>query len=175
MKIPVSVKLSAFYTSPVEVITKMSKAGADGVVLFNRMFRSNIDVETESMCTPFNLSHSEDHRLALRFVGLLAGKIDASLCASHGIHTVEDALAVLLAGADVFHVVSTLYRNSPDAIPQLFSGIESWMRKKGYETVDEFRGRLSVERNPDCLAYRRVQYVQMLLRSDEYIARPKLI
>jgi dihydroorotate dehydrogenase (fumarate) len=175
VNIPVSVKLSAFYTSPINVITRMGEAGADGVVLFNRMFHPSIDTEGESMSFPFNLSHPSDHRLPLRFVGLLAGRTNASLCASNGIHSGEDALEVLLAGADVFQVVSTLYRNSPDVIVDILNGIESWMKRKGYETLDEFRGKLSAQRNPDRLAYRRVQYVQMLLRSDDYIKRPKLI
>jgi dihydroorotate dehydrogenase (fumarate) len=111
----------------------------------------------------------------MRFVGLMAGNVEASLCGSNGIHSGSDAVEMLLAGADVFQVVSTLYRNSPDVIPQILNEISEWMERKGYESLDDFRGKLSVNKNPDKLAYKRAQYVKMLLRSDEYIERPRLI
>ena len=175
VKIPVSVKLSPFYTSPLEIIKKMDKAGVAGVVLFNRMFHPSFDIEKETSSFPFNLSSPADHRLPLRFVGLLAGNVKASLCGSNGIHSGADAVELLLAGADVFQAVSTVYRNGVDVIPRIIREIEEWMARKGYASLADFRGKLSVERNPDRFAYKRAQYVRMLLRSDEYIKRPKLI
>ena len=175
VNIPVSVKLSAFYTSPPEVMKQMDQAGIDGFVLFNRMFHPSFDIENETSSFPFNLSSPSDHRLPMRFVGLMAGNVEASICGSNGIHSGSDAVEMLLAGADVFQVVSTLYRNSPDVIPQILNEISEWMERKGYESVDDFRGKLSVNKNPDKLAYKRAQYVKMLLRSDEYIERPRLI
>jgi dihydroorotate dehydrogenase (fumarate) len=175
IKIPVSVKLSPFYTSPLEIIKKMDGAGVSGVVLFNRLFHPSFDIEKESSSFPFNLSSPADHRLPLRFVGLLAGNIKASICASNGIHSGADAVEVLLAGADVFQAVSTVYRNGVDVIPRIIREVEEWMARKGYSSLADFRGKLSVEKNPDRFAYKRAQYVRMLLRSDEYIKRPKLI
>lgn len=175
VKIPVSVKLSPFYTSPLEVVMALESAGVQGFVLFNRLFHPNFDIETEECTFPFNLSNSSDHRLALRFVGLLAGTVEASLCASNGIHTGADAIAMILAGADVFQVVSTIYLNSLDVVGTILRDIEDWMTKKGYASLDQFRGKLSAAKNRDQNTYRRAQYVRMLLRSDDYIKRPKLI
>jgi dihydroorotate dehydrogenase (fumarate) len=175
VKIPVSVKLSQFYTSPLEIIKKMDKTGVNGFVLFNRLFHPAFDIEKETARFPFNLSVPEDHRLPLRFTGLLAGNLKGSICTSNGIHSGKDAIEVLFAGADVFQVVSTLYRNSPKVIPQILEEIEKWMDQKGYESLDDFRGKLSANKNPDRFAYRRAQYVKMLLRSDDYVTRPKLV
>ena len=175
VNIPVSVKISHFYTSPLDVIKKMDKAGIDGFVLFNRLFHPSFDIENENMRYPFNLSVPEDHRLPLRFTGLLSGKVDGSICTSNGIHGGREAVEVLLAGADVFQVVSTLYRNSPKVIPQILEEINEWMDKKGYKSLDDFRGKLSASKNPDRFAYRRAQYVKMLLHADDYVKRPSLI
>ncbi len=175
VKIPVSVKLSPFYTSPLEFISNMDKAGVDGFVLFNRLFHPSFDIEKEKADFPFNLSSPNDHRMALRFVGLLAGNVKGSLCASNGVHTGGDAAEVLLAGADVFQCVSTVYKNGPAVVATMLSELTEWMERKGYESVDDFRGKLSVNRADDKWTYRRAQYVRMLLRSDEYIKRPDLI
>ncbi len=174
VKIPISVKLSAFYTSPLEIITKMDAAGVNGVVLFNRMFHPSFDIEREKGSFPFNLSNPNDHRMALRFVGLLHENIKASLCASNGVHSGSDAVEVLLAGADVFQCVSTLYLNTIDVIQKILSDLDAWMTRKGYEKLADFRGKLSVNKTPDRWTYRRAQYVKMLLRSDDYIERPSL-
>ncbi len=172
VKIPVSVKLSPFYTSPLDIISKMDKAGVAGFVLFNRLFHPSFNIEKETGQYPFNLSTSNDHRMALRFAGLLHGKLNGSVCASNGIHTGEDAIEVLLAGADVFQAVSTLYRNRVTVIASILKEIESWMDRKGYASLDDFRGKLSVEKTPDKWTYRRAQYVKMLLKADDYVARP---
>jgi dihydroorotate dehydrogenase (fumarate) len=175
VKIPVSVKLSTFYTSPVSMIKKFEAAGADGFVLFNRFFHPSINVETETSSYPFNLSNPTDHKMALRFMGLFHGQTKASLCASNGIHTSQEALEVLLAGADVFQVVSTLYLNKVDQITTILGDIQGWMKKRGYQSIEDFRGKLSEAKNGDESAYHRAQYVRMLLRSQDYIKRPSLI
>jgi dihydroorotate dehydrogenase (fumarate) len=172
VKIPVSVKLSPFYTSPLDIIHKMDAAGVAGFVLFNRLFHPSFNIEKETGQYPFNLSTSNDHRMALRFAGLLHGKLNASICASNGIHTGEDAIEVLLAGADVFQAVSTLYRNRLNVITTILEEINTWMDRKGYDSLDDFRGKLSVEKTPDKWTYRRAQYVKMLLKADDYVARP---
>ncbi|WP_018525800.1 dihydroorotate dehydrogenase-like protein [Alkalispirochaeta alkalica] len=172
VQIPVSVKLSPFYTSPLELIHRMDTAGVDGFVLFNRLFHPSFNIEKETGKYPFNLSSSSDHRLALRFAGLLHGEVQGSICASNGIHTGEDALEVLLAGADVFQAVSTLYKNRITVIESVLGEISAWMDRKGYSSIDDFRGKLSVKKTPDQWTYRRAQYVKMLLKADDYVARP---
>jgi dihydroorotate dehydrogenase (fumarate) len=175
VKIPISIKLSAFYTSPIEVVGRMDKTGAKGFVLFNRMFHPSFDVEKETEDYPFNLSSRTDHRMALRFVGLLAGGLKGSLCASNGIHTGTDAIEVLLAGADVFQCVSTLYLNDMKVVGKILGEIGDWMDRKGYKNLSDFRGKLSAAKMDNAATFRRAQYVKMLLNSEKYLQRPNLI
>jgi dihydroorotate dehydrogenase (fumarate) len=175
VSVPVSVKLSQFYTNPLQLIKRMNDAGADGFVLFNRMFHPSIDVAKEETDTPFNLSGQNDHRLAARFVGLLHDRVNATLIASHGIHSGTDAVEVLLSGAHGFQVVSTLYKNSINYIGTILDDISSWMDKKGYAGISDFCGKLSAEKTDEKWTYKRAQYAKMLLHSEDYLKRPNLI
>lgn len=175
VKIPVSVKLSSFYTSPLNFMSKLEDAGADGFVLFNRLFHPVINIETQRAAYPFNLSSPADHALPLRFMAIMPGRTKASLCASNGIHSGQEAIELLLAGADVFQVVSTLYLNKLGQISVILDEIKDWMDKKGYATLDDFRGKLSEQRAPAETVYKRAQYVRMLLGSKDYISRPSSV
>jgi len=175
VNIPVSAKLSSFYTNPLNFIRQLDAVGVDGLVLFNRFFDPSLDVEKEKTDYPFNLSNPNDHRTALRYIGQLSGKVKASLCASHGIHASSHALEVLLAGADAFQVVSTLYRNKLSTIGVFLQEITAWMERKGYSSLDEFKGKLNAEHNPDKFTYRRAQYVKLLMRPYNFLAKPKII
>lgn len=167
VNIPVSVKLSSFYTNPLFTISEMDKKGVDGFVLFNRLFQPDINIETEQHHFPYNLSHEQDNRLALRFAGLLYGNLKADICASMGIFTGADAIKMILAGANAVQVVSTLYKNGPKQISRMLEDMEIWMAAKGYETTDDFRGKLSAAKSNDPFAYRRAQYVDILMKSAE--------
>ena len=167
--IPISVKLSPYYTSPLHFIRRLDAIGVDGFVLFNRFFQPKIDIDAERNDLSFNLSSENDHRISLRFAGILYGKIKASICASNGIHTAENAIELLLAGADVVQVVSTLFKNSVGYLRTMAEEIERWMDKKGYAGIEDFRGKMSKEKNPDDWAYTRGQYVMTLLRAQDYL------
>ena len=175
IRIPISVKLSAFYTSPVELIARMDKVGVDGFVLFNRMFHPSFDIEKETESYPFNLSSEQDHRMASRFAGLLSGTLKGSICASNGIHSASDAIEVMLAGADVFQCVSTLYLNDMAVIGKITRQIQEWMDRKGYRKLTDFRGKLSASKTNNQWTFRRAQYVKMLLHSEKYLQKPNLI
>ncbi|GAB6090098.1 dihydroorotate dehydrogenase-like protein [Spirochaeta dissipatitropha] len=174
VNIPVSVKLSPFYTNPLNVVNRMKDAGVKGSVLFNRLFHPSFDIDKETSRFPFNLSQSSDHRLPLRYAGLLHGAVDLDVCASNGIHSSEDAIEVLLAGAQVFQVVSTLYKNKLGVIQDIVSGISEWMDAKSYGDLSAFRGKLSARNTNDRWDYRRAQYVRTLLQSDKHVARPAI-
>ena len=161
--IPVSVKLSFFYTNPLHVIHSMGRAGADGFVLFNRFFQPFIDPDSERNTIRHVLSGTNDNGPALRFTGLLGQDLESDICTSSGIMTGRDAAGMILAGADCVQVVSTLYSKDLADMSPLVSGLDSWMDTKGYADLPAFRGKLSAERNPDPWAYRRAQYVKMLL------------
>ena len=169
IKIPISVKLSPFYTNPLDVIRRFDETEVDGFVLFNRLFQPDIDIDKEELVQTIILSDSSDHRLPLRFTGLLYGNIAADICAATGIMNGNDAVKMILAGADAFQVVSTLYRNGIDHITEMLAQIEGWMNKKGYKSIDDFRGKLAKKNLHDPFAYRRAQYVDILLRSNEII------
>lgn len=167
VNIPVSVKLSAFYTNPLYVIKEMDRRGADGFVLFNRLFQPDINIESEKMQYPYNLSTSQDNRLPLRYAGMLYDHLDADVCANTGIFTGEDVIKMILAGADTVQVVSTLYKHGPEQISKMLEDIEIWMANKQYVNLDDFRGNLSMKKLKDPFSYRRAQYVDILMKSDE--------
>ncbi len=171
ISIPISVKLSSFYSSPLNFIKRLDDIGVNGFVVFNRLFQPKINVEKESNDLSFNLSNPNDHRLSLRFAGILSGRIKGDICASNGIHSAQQLAEVLLAGADVAQVVSTLFRNKIEYLNVLRDELEAWMDQKGYKTIDEFRGKLSQENNPDPWAYTRAKYVKVLRTPGQYMVK----
>ena len=171
VKVPVSVKLSPFYTNPLSIVKRMDSAGVAGLVLFNRLWHPEVEIDREKMEFPFHLSSSADLGLPLRYVGMLSGSVKASLCASNGVHTGADAIGLFLAGADVFQTVSSLYLNGVQNIGTILSDIETWMDRKGYEKIDDFRGKLNYANSNNKWSFKRAQYVRHLLNSGKYIER----
>jgi dihydroorotate dehydrogenase (fumarate) len=167
VKIPVAVKLSPYYTNPLYVIKEMDKMKADGFVLFNKLFQPEIDIDKEELRFPYNLSHHDECRLPLRFAGLLYDNINASICSSRGIFTGEDVIQMILAGADCVQIVSTLYKNGIEQITAILTDIERWMKDKKYKKLDDFKGKMSKKNIQDPFAYRRAQYVDILMKSEE--------
>ena len=165
--IPVSVKLSSFYSNPLNFISRLDKAGVDAVVIFNRMFEPEINVQDVKHVAPFYLSHEGDYRLALRYSGLLYGNLKAQVCANTGIYQGNDVIKTLLAGADCVQVVSTLYKNKPEHIASMLSDIETWMESKKYSKIADFKGKLSKKEIKDPFIYKRGQYIDLLLGSDQ--------
>jgi dihydroorotate dehydrogenase (fumarate) len=175
VKIPVSVKLSPFYANPLNVISAMDKAGVKGFVLFNRLFQPDIDIEKQEHFVPFNYSHAEDARLPLRFTGLLYGNIKANICSNTGVLEGRDVIKMILAGADAVQVVSSIYKHGPDYISQMLADVEAWMKAKKYNSLADFRGKLSNKNVKDVFIYKRAQYIDLILRSDEIFNRQKQI
>lgn len=176
VKIPVAVKLSPMYSSMLNFISEIDKIGVESFVLFNKLFEPEIDVNTEKHTFPFNLSSRGDHRLPLRFAGLLYGNIKADVCSSSGIFDGDDAIKVLLAGASAVQVVSTLYKNKIGQISNIVNRLEEWMDEKGYKTIDDFKGKLSRKNCKDPYVYLRAQYVDILLNSaDELLKKHPVI
>ncbi|MBK6346400.1 MAG: dihydroorotate dehydrogenase-like protein [Bacteroidales bacterium] len=167
VKIPVSVKLSPFYTNPLQVISRMSKAGAKAFVLFNRMFEPDINLETLSHSTPFNLSNEGDYRLALRYAGVLYNNTGASVCSSSGIYSGNDMVKMILAGADTVQIVSALYKHKPEHISNMLTDLENFMNKHKFENLGAFRGKLSKAMVKDPYIYKRAQYIDLLLHSEQ--------
>ena len=167
VKLPVSVKLSPFYANPLNIVNQMDKLGVKGFVLFNRLFQPDIDITKEEHFSPLTASSREDNKLALRFAGLLYGEIKGSICSNTGIHTGEDVVKMILAGADCVQVVSTLYKNKVEYISTILEDIRNWMSSKNYGRLDDFRGKLSHKNTHDPFVYKRAQYIDLLLNSDQ--------
>ncbi|MEA2105552.1 MAG: hypothetical protein U9P82_02365 [Bacteroidota bacterium] len=172
VKIPVSVKISPFYSNPLNFIQKLDHLKVDGIIIFNRLFEPEIDIKEEKHIFPFNLSNKGDYRLALRYAGLLHGQIDADVAAASGIFDGEEVVKLLLAGADTVQVVSTLYKNKIEHATQMISQINSWMDEKGYKKIDDFKGKLARKNTKDPFVYLRAQYVDILLNSSEKLLNP---
>lgn len=175
VKIPVAVKLSPYYANVLHVVGEMDKRGADAFILFNRLFQPEIDIDLEEHYFPYNLSTQNDNRIALRFAGLLYGEIKGNICSNTGIFTGEDVISMILAGADTVQVVSTLYKNGIGQISVILKEMENWMKKKGYKSLNEFRGKLSNKTLRDPFTYKRAQYVDILMKSEEIFKKYPLI
>lgn len=169
ISIPVSVKLSSFYSNPLNFISRLDKAGVNGIVIFNRMFEPEINVQEIKHSVPFNLSHEGDYRLELRYAGLLYGNINSGICTNTGIYQGNDVIKMILAGADCVQVVSTLYKHKPEHITTMLSDIETWMVSKEYDSLGAFKGKLSKKELKDPFVYKRGQYIDLLLGSDQLI------
>lgn len=167
VKIPVSVKLSPFYTNPLYTFNEMDKKGVDGIVLFNKLFQPDINVNTQELFFPYNLSSEFDSRLPLRYIGLLFGEVNADICANRGLFIGEDVIKMILAGANAVEVVSAIYKHGPKQITKMLEDMEVWMANNQYESPDDFRGKLSKKNIKDPFAYRRAQYVDILMKSTE--------
>jgi len=175
VKIPLAAKLSPYYTNPLHVIAEMDKKGVDAFVLFNRLFQPEIDIDTEEHYFPYNLSTQNDNRLALRYAGLLYGEINAEVCANTGVFTGEDVVSMVLAGADAVQIVSTIYKNGIGQISIILSELETWMKKKNYKSLVDFKGKLSRKTMKDPFTYKRAQYVDILMKSEEIFKKYPMI
>jgi dihydroorotate dehydrogenase (fumarate) len=175
VSIPVSVKLSSFYTNPLKHISNLEHAGADAFVLFNRLFQPDIDIQSEEHHFPYSLSNSEDNRLPLRFAGLLYGNTNVSVCTNTGIMNGSDVIKMILAGADCVQVVSTVYLNQIEIIGTMVRELEKWMDSKGYNKIESFRGKLSKRNSENKLPYHRAQYMDFMMTTSQILKKYKII
>jgi dihydroorotate dehydrogenase (fumarate) len=160
--IPLAVKLSPYFSSLANMAGQLVEAGANGLVLFNRFYQPDLDVEAMEVRPALELSTSTELRLPLRWIAILHRRHRVSLAASTGVHTTEDVLKVLLAGADVAMMTSALLRNGPDHLRTVEVGLRDWMDRHGHETVDQLRGRLSQRSIPDPGTFERANYIKTL-------------
>jgi dihydroorotate dehydrogenase (fumarate) len=159
--VPVAVKLSPYFSSIGEVASRLDKAGADGLVLFNRFLQPDVDTEELAVAPSVTLSTPTEGRLPRTWIALLRGRVRASLAGTGGVETPADVAKYLLAGADVVMTASALLRHGPAYASVLLDGLAAWMERKGFETVDDFRGMLAVAEH-DEEAHERAGYVSQM-------------
>ncbi len=162
VSLPVAVKLSPYFSNMANMARRLDNAGADALVLFNRFYQPDINLETLEVEPHVLLSTPQALRLPLRWVAILHGRIRASLAATSGIHTHEDALKVLLAGANVAMMTSALLKNGIDYLGEVQREMVAWLETNEYESVNQLRGSLSQINSPDPAAFERVQYMRAL-------------
>ena len=162
VRIPLAVKLSPFYTSLPHFVRELDQAGANGILLFNRFYQADIDLERMELVRTLELSHSSELLLRLRWLAVLHGKITASLGVTGGVHTAEDALKATLTGAHVVQVVSALLEHGPEHLETIRLNTESWLRQHRVDSLDDLRGRMSLLRAPNPKAYERMNYIYNL-------------
>ena len=162
VSIPVSMKLSPFFSSLPHFVRAVEAAGAAGVSLFNRFFQPDIDLETLSVVDRVQLSTSADVLLTMRWIAILRGRTGLSLAATGGVHTADDALKMLLAGADVVHMASAVLQRGPQVLKEVLEGIERWMEAREYDSVAQMKGSMSQQNLPNPSAFARAAYLHAL-------------
>lgn len=160
--IPVAVKLGPFYTSFAAFARRLAETGADGLVLFNRFYQPDIDVETLEVSPLLRLSNSEELLLRLRWLAVLSGRIDASLAVTGGVHTAVDAVKAVMAGADAVQVVSTLLRHGPEHLARLRRELALWLEEHEYDSLAQMKGSMNLLRCPNPAAHSRANYMTIL-------------
>jgi dihydroorotate dehydrogenase (fumarate) len=162
VRIPVAVKLSPFYSAFANLARSLDEAGVDGLVLFNRFYQPDIDVESLEIQPSLHLSDSSELLLRLRWLAILSGKIDASLVVSGGVHTAVDAVKAVMAGAHAIQMVSSLVRHGPEHLAVVRREMERWFEEHEYESIAEARGSMSHRHCPDPAALERANYMRIL-------------
>lgn len=166
VKLPLAVKLGPWLSSPGNFAARLVEAGADGLVMFNRFYEPDIDLTTLEPVPDLELSQPYEIRQALLWIALLAERLDASLAATTGVETHAEVVKYLLSGADVVMTTSSLLRHGPGHIGTLRDGLADWMAGRGFDSVNDLRGRLAAARVAHPESYVRAQYMRMLTAYD---------
>ncbi|MFO7322330.1 MAG: dihydroorotate dehydrogenase-like protein [Chloroflexota bacterium] len=162
VRIPVAVKLSPFFSSFANMARRLEEAGADGLVLFNRFYQPDIDLEALEVKTNVLLSTPQALRLPLTWIGLLYGRIHVSLAATSGVHTAEDALKLLMVGADVTMMASVLLQRGIEHLREIETDMRRWLEEHEYESVAQLKGSMSQINSDNPSAFERAQYMRAI-------------
>ncbi len=162
VKIPVAVKISPFHSSPLHFGIELEKAGAKGVVLFNRFYQPDFNLEDLEVLPQLKLSDSSELLMRLRWLAILSPHMQCSLSSSGGVHDSDDAVKALLAGAHTVQVVSAVLKHGPRYVTSLLNGMDHWLTEHDYENIDQVRGAMNHSRCPDPSAFERANYIRIL-------------
>jgi dihydroorotate dehydrogenase (fumarate) len=162
VEIPLAVKIGPYFSSPANMARRLVDAGADGLVLFNRFYQPDIDLDQLSTTPNLVLSSPSEMRLVLRWVAILHGQLEAALAATTGIHDAEAAIKMILAGADVTMMTSALLMHGPEHVTTVLDGLTEWFTEREYHSLTQARGSLSQESSPDPSSFERTNYMANL-------------
>lgn len=172
VSVPITMKLSSQFSSPIHFAKRLETAGAAGVVLFNRFYQPDIDLDTLEVVPKLELSTSAEALLRIRWTALLYGRTQLSLAVTGGFHQPAEILKALLAGADVVHLCSVLLQNGVGHLSQLLTELEQWLNEHEYDSIQQLKGSVSQQNAIDPSAYERANYVQIL---DNYTSPPSVL
>jgi dihydroorotate dehydrogenase (fumarate) len=161
--VPLAIKLGPFFSSTANIARRLAEVGADGLVLFNRFYQPDIDLDRMEVVPNLVLSTPAELRLVLRWMAILHGKVACSLAATTGVDGPEEAVKLVLGGADVTMMASGLLRHGPARLGQTVNGLRSWLQQRGYKSLAQAKGSLSQKSVPDPSAYERANYMQTLV------------
>jgi dihydroorotate dehydrogenase (fumarate) len=162
VKCPVAVKIGPYFSAVGHMACRLAEAGADGLVLFNRFYEPDIDLARLALVSDLELSRAYEIRLPLLWIGVLSGRIKASLAASTGVDSVDEVLKYLLAGADIVMATSSLLRHGIGHVKAILGELESWLGARGLQSLDTIRGRMSHRNIADPTAFERANYIKVL-------------
>ena len=162
VKIPVAVKLNPYFSAMGNMSLRMKNAGADALVLFNRFYQPDFDINELLIKTDLHYSESSEIRLPLLWIGLLYGKVKLSLAATTGVQSAVEVIKYILAGADVVMTASSLYKNGIPYLKTMYMDLQDWMFKMGFDGIDSFKGSMSQQHISDPTSYERAKYIQIL-------------
>jgi dihydroorotate dehydrogenase (fumarate) len=160
--IPLAVKIGPQFSSPANMARRLAEAGADGLVVFNRFYQPDIDLRTLTVSPDLELSTGSEMRLTLRWIAIMAGRVDADLAATTGVHTADDVAKLILAGAQVTMMTSALLRHGPTHLTTVLDGVQRWFSEHEYDSLEQARGSVSQASVPDPVAFERANYMQAL-------------
>jgi dihydroorotate dehydrogenase (fumarate) len=160
--IPIAVKLNPYFSSMGNIALQMQNAGADALVLFNRFYQPDFDINELAIKTDLNFSESSEIRLPLFWIGLLHSKVSLSLAANTGVQSAVEVIKYILAGADVVMTASSLYKNGISHLRTMNEGLRDWMSKTGFDDIHIFKGMLSQRKISNPIAYERLNYIKIL-------------
>ena len=162
VKMPIAVKLSPFFTATANMAHRLEGAGADGLVLFNRFYQPDIDINTRTAAPRVELSTSAELLLRIRWIAILHGRVKPSLAVSGGVATPVDGIKALLAGADAVQLVSAILRHGPAFFTTMRRGLDEWLERHQANSLDEVKGTVSLQTRRDPSAFERAQYIRAL-------------
>ena len=162
VSIPVAMKLSPYFSAMPHVASMLDAEGADALVLFNRFYQPDIDIEALEVTPNLQLSTPVEMRLPMRWIAILYGRLDCSMALTSGIHRAEDVLKAVMVGADVANVCSVLLKKGPGRIKKLLKGVTEWMEEHEYESVAQMKGSMSHKAVPEPAAFERANYMKVL-------------
>ena len=162
--IPVAMKLSPYFSSMAHMAAQLDQVGADGLVMFNRFYQPDLDIEGLEVVPNVTLSTSQAIRLPLRWVAVLYGRVKASLAATSGVHSAQDVVKLLMAGADVTQLCSSLLLHGPGRIAEILQELDRWLLEHEYTSVKQMRGSMSQKSVADPSAFERANYMKALNR-----------